>query len=253
MITTRYKLNTPCRIALLTDMHNQEQEDALRSLRREKPDIVCVAGDLVCDNFVSSFEKETNILPFLRACAGEAPTYFSFGNHEWCMPQDQIDIIKSLGVTVLDNEWIRCKSPRAGMDLLIGGLTPGAVTACRDPNWRSVMAQAGRKKWPPGPDLDWLADFESMEGFKLLLCHHPEYYPAYLIEKRIDLVLAGHAHGGQWRFFGRGLFAPGQGLLPKYTAGVYKGRCGRLVVSRGLSNTTMIPRLNNPCEVVIIE
>ena len=71
----------------------------------------------------------------------------------------------------------------------------------------------------------------------------------------IDLVLSGHAHGGQIRLFGQGLYSPGQGPLPRYTGGVFKGPHGRLVISRGLANTAPppIPRLFNPREVVIID
>ena len=103
--TTHYKLNTPCRIALLTDMHDQPWEDAFRALETEKPDVICIAGDLLRDDYHSSFEEEVNILPFLRACVSQAPTFFSFGNHEWCMTPEQIEQIKDLGVRVLDNEW----------------------------------------------------------------------------------------------------------------------------------------------------
>ena len=82
-----------------------------------------------------------------------------------------------------------------------------------------------------------------------LLCHHPEYWPRYVRDLPVDLTLSGHAHGGQIRLFGQGLFAPGQGLFPRYTSGVHEGR---LVISRGLANTTRIPRLFNPTELVCV-
>ena len=239
MQITHYKLNTPCRIALLTDMHNQPWEDGLRALAAEKPDLICIAGDLLQDDYHSSFEEETNILPFLRACVSQAPTFFSFGNHEWCMKPEQIEQIKDLGVTVLDNEWVYHDR------ILIGGLTPGVVTKQRKPDWRSDPT-------PPDPKLEWLAEYEKQDGCRILLCHHPEYYPTYLADRNIDLVLSGHAHGGQWRLFGRGLLAPGQGLFPRLTSGVHHGAHGKLVISRGMGNGTWIPRINNPCEVVII-
>ena len=66
----------------------------------------------------------------------------------------------------------------------------------------------------------------------------------------IDLTLSGHAHGGQWRFFGRGVFSPGQGLFPKYTSGMYDG--GRFIVGRGLGNPIIIPRIFNSPEVLVI-
>ena len=129
--------------------------------------------------------------------------------------------------------------------LLIGGLTPGVVTKQRKPDWRSDPT-------PPDPKLEWLSEFEKQDGCRILLCHHPEYYPTYLADRNIDLVFSGHAHGGQWRLFGRGLIAPGQGLFPRLTSGVHPGAHGKLVISRGMGNGTWIPRINNPCEVVII-
>ena len=99
------------------------------------------------------------------------------------------------------------------------------------------------------PETGWLDDFERQEGFRLLLCHHPEYYPRYLASRRIDLVLSGHAHGGQWRPFGVAVFAPGQGVFPRYTSGLYEDR---LIVGRGIGNPLWIPRLWNRPEVILI-
>jgi predicted MPP superfamily phosphohydrolase len=75
-----------------------------------------------------------------------------------------------------------------------------------------------------------------------------------LCDRKIDLVLSGHAHGGQWRFLGQGILSPGQGLFPKYTSGVHEGRYGRMIISRGLSNPyKAVPRFGNPCELVYVE
>ena len=94
----------------------------------------------------------------------------------------------------------------------------------------------------------WLKEYSSAPGYHILLSHHPEYLP--LIPSSIELVFSGHAHGGQWRVFNHGAWAPGQGWWPRYTKGVYKGR---LVVSAGLSNTTWVPRIWNPTEIVYLE
>ncbi len=75
-----------------------------------------------------------------------------------------------------------------------------------------------------------------------------------LCEREIDIVLSGHAHGGQIRLFGKGLYAPGQGLFPEYTKGMWMGKNGWLVVSTGLANTSsIVPRLFNPTEIVYVE
>ena len=66
-------------------------------------------------------------------------------------------------------------------------------------------------------------------------------------------MLTGHAHGGQFRLpFIGGLFAPGQGLFPKYDSGLYSEGTTDMIVSRGIGNSTIPLRFNNPPEVVLI-
>ena len=145
---------------------------------------------------------------------------------------------------------------------------------------RKAVRGAGK---PSLDNISWLEQFSQLSGYKVLLSHHPEYFdlidsvhvapeaPAKSAEPMapvapeapaeptapaapaVDLLLCGHTHGGQWRLFNRGLFnrglfAPGQGFFPKYSKGVY----GRMVISAGLTNTTWVPRINNPTEIVYI-
>lgn len=207
----------------------------------------------------SPVASQVNVLPFLRSCASIAPTFLSLGNHEWMMDAEDLRLLSSTGVTVLDNEWVAITVE--GKDVILAGLTSGYVI-----DYRAFRAESGSSDRYPRqesisgiggavmasrhkPETRWLSAFAAQQGYKLLLSHHPEYWPL-LKDENIDLILSGHAHGGQWRFFNRGVFAPGQGWLPRYTKGVYEGR---LVVSAGLSNTTWVPRLFNPTEVVYIE
>lgn len=106
-------------------------------------------------------------------------------------------------------------------------------------------------------DYAWLDTFAQVPRYRILLSHHPEYWcleEPMLSNRDIDLVLSGHAHGGQFRLFGQGFFAPGQGWFPKYTSGIHHGKRGRMIISKGMANTVMVaPRLFNPTEVVYIE
>ncbi|MBQ4118259.1 MAG: metallophosphoesterase, partial [Oscillospiraceae bacterium] len=93
------------------------------------------------------------------------------------------------------------------------------------------------------------------ESFNVLLVHRPEYIEQYA-KLGFDLVLCGHAHGGQWRIPGvlNGIYAPGQGVFPKYAGGIYEVNGTTLVVSRGLAKeSTPIPRVFNRPELVIID
>ena len=222
-------------IAVVSDLHGCRHTELVQRLRERSPAIILLPGDL------TEAEKLTNessdVYAFLRACAEIAPTYYALGNHEtigsrkvrtWCQNGVPVEIrekIEQTGIKLLHNESVLWNGIR--ICGLPSGLTKNANL----------------------PDEAALADFAAAKEFRILLCHHPEYYEPYVRATNIELTVSGHAHGGQWRFFGHGVFAPGQGILPKYTSGVIDNR---LVISRGAGDHTWIPRIANPREVVII-
>lgn len=251
---TFYRLNTPVRLALLTDLHERPFHSIQDSLLRHHPDIICIAGDMIYgSNAAEDSLVAKRILPVIAACASLAPTFVSIGNHEWMLGQEDLEAMAETGVTVLENRWIEWNGIR------IGGFSSAAFTSYqqfrrgrpeRYPKRAYLPLRRTETYQKPVPDTAWLEDYSISPCYKILLCHHPEYYPEYLKDREINLVLSGHAHGGQIRIFDRGLFAPGQGWFPKLTSGVHDER---LVISRGLSNTGgIIPRLFNPREIVYI-
>ncbi len=215
-------------LAIVADLHDESYDGVLQALRLARPDLVLVPGDILHK------EGRTEVgLSALRDMAGEWPTYVSVGNHEWRCGCDPMVLLASTGACLLNDSFVRRG------ELVIGGLTSGYG-----------KEKQGRFKKTPPPNTEWLSAFCVADGFRLLLCHHPEYYRPYIKDRDIDLTVAGHAHGGQWRFFGIPVFAPGQGILPRYTSGLYDGK---LLVSRGLANHVKIPRLFNPTELVVVE
>ena len=249
MVETFYTLPGAPYLALLGDFHNGNPDPILTSLKKHMPSVICIAGDLIYayppENSLLT-DQQKNVLPFLKGCAEIAPAFMCLGNHESILGDEDLDRIRQTGVILLDNEWTEWN----GMH--IGGLTSHYVLNQRAS--RAAHTAGGKNLRDPDPsseiikkpDLSWVSA-TLPSGYKILLCHHPEYLP--LIPSGIDLICAAHAHGGQWRLFGRGLFAPGQGWFPKYTSGIYEGR---MVVTRGLTNMARVPRINNPTEVVYI-
>ena len=244
MQTTRYTLpakmlNRNLRIAVASDLHGCSHEDIVKALSAENPDLILIPGDLMDDHDLR--DTKHSGYDFLRECAAIAPTYYSLGNHElacyhkgnpWRHPipvplTEEIKArIAGTGAILLDNDHV------AAGDLCICGLTSG------------INGKVNR------PSLEAIERHAAQSGYRILLCHHPEYYMPYIKDTGIELTVSGHAHGGHWRFFGHGTYAPGQGIFPKYTAGVIDDR---FVISRGLGNHTRIPRIGNPTELVIIE
>ena len=242
----------PVRIALVSDLHERPFDKVLRSLNQHRPALICVTGDFFYGRPPKAgLKAETaGVLPFFRSCAQIAPCFVSLGNHEWLIMPEDITLINKTGARVLDNEFFTCEL--AGSTLSLGGLSSARVSTCQSLrkagfDLRGSDLYEHSKKSPPV--LDWLDTYCAAPGYHILLCHHPEYYPQYLKDRDIPLILSGHAHGGQVRIFGQGLFSPGQGLFPKLTSGVIDGR---LVISRGLANCQKVPRLFNPTELVYV-
>lgn len=248
MKRTVYKLaDTPLgrhmRIALVSDLHAGAPDATVRALRYLAPQMILLAGDILesLDGTRDAVNKRA--FDVFKSCAEIAPTFYCTGNHEdggvrsqsrkWRRGEgkkreytrESIDAIRASGVTLLLDSYVE----HGG--IAIGGLCSG------------LILKGGE------PDLEFLRSFSRLDCPKLLICHHPEYYPKYIKDLPVDIIVSGHAHGGQWRIFGRGVYAPGQGLFPKYTSGVHDGR---LVISRGLKKG-IIPRFFNRKEIVIIE
>lgn len=244
----------PLRIALVTDLHERPWDSVLDSLRRNRPGLICFPGDFLYGRPAKSglTMQESGVLPLFRACAELAPCFVSLGNHEWMTTAADFDLLREKGAQLLDDQYATLDV--AGTRLVIGGLTSARVTEYRRLRKAGCsVKEADRRAIAIGltpPRFGWLDAYCAEEGCHILLCHHPEYYPRYLRHRGIELILSGHAHGGQIRIRDRGLFAPGQGLLPKLTSGVFEGR---LVVSRGLANCQIVPRLFNPPELVYMD
>lgn len=204
-----------------SDLHGCDNAPLFEAVKNIPHDAILVGGDLV--------HNEKNYrrgLEFLKEVSAHSKCFVCLGNHDSCYPGEIRNEVKKSGATLLDNSHVEFRS------ILLGSLTSGEF-------------------YMPDkvPDIAWLEKFSKLDGFKLLLCHRPEYFSKYIKKLSIDLTLSGHAHGGQWRVAGRGIYAPGQGIFPKYTSGMYENR---LIVGRGLGNPHIIPRINNPPEILVI-
>ncbi len=215
------KISTPLTLALCPDFHNGDW-DAFRPFLTGV-DAIMIAGDLVNrhDRHGNGYDRA---LRFLEQAPRIAPTFYSMGNHEWMLPDYETywPIAKKQDVTILEDCCVT-----------FGGIVIGGLSSREN-----------------GPDTAWLAEMAARPEFRLLLCHHPEYFAPHVAPYDIDLTLAGHAHGGQVRIGKQGLFSPGQGILPKLTSGFYFD--GRLLVSRGMTNATWAPRVFCSTEIILL-
>ncbi|WP_130868640.1 metallophosphoesterase [Intestinimonas massiliensis (ex Afouda et al. 2020)] len=233
------KIDSTVRLVLLTDLHccdyGEGQQKLLHVVEAQNPDLVLLSGDMVDDDPRLPEEKA---LTAVEALAERWPVYYVTGNHEfWSGRVEEIkEALRQRGAVVLEGESRLVTA--AGQTIQICGVD--------DPN-------VGERAWRS--QMETVTAALKQDVFSVLLTHRPERVTDYT-GRGFDLVLAGHAHGGQWRLPGliNGLIAPNQGLFPRYAGGTYDLEGTTLIVSRGLAReSTRVPRFFNPPEVVVIE
>lgn len=224
------KVTETVRLLVVSDLHScvygENQRELLDAVEAEDPDLVLLPGDIVDDVL-----PEDNAWTVLAALAEKWPCCYVTGNHEWWSGEAEriCREMEGLGIYVLRNDCV---------ELTIKGQT-FTVYGIDDP-------ESGE---------DHLLDASAGRGYSILLAHRPERIGEYL-QYPYDLIVSGHAHGGQWRLPGliNGLYAPNQGLFPQYAGGRYDFGQQVFLVSRGLAReSTRIPRLFNPPELLVAD
>ncbi len=231
---TSDKITEPVRIAQISDLHScrygKNMETLIDAIDAQSPDIVVLTGDIYDDVVDNS-----NTSVFLENIGKRYPCFYAAGNHElrtsrWA---DYAAEAESFGITVLEGENVR-----VGEIMICGA----AMKADRSFDWEDSVCKCAENA---DPNL-----------FNVLLYHFPEQADYCRSFGKFDLILSGHAHGGQWRIPGlvNGLFTPEEGFFPAHAGGRYDFDDCTMIVSRGLSRTKeKIPRIFNNPELVIVD
>ena len=229
-------------IAHVSDLHNaqmgEDNEKLLSMLRKANPDIIAITGDLIDS-------RNTNVeiaLQFAQEVVKIAPCYYVTGNHE-ARNSEYNELksgMKSKGVIVLEDD-------KTEIDIDGDTIT---LIGVNDPSFQTDYLFG---------DSDAIINTKLTElhtngdSFTILLSHRPELFATYA-DHNIDLVLSGHAHGGQFRIpFIGGVVAPNQGFFPEFDAGIYTDGNTNMIVSRGIGNSILPFRVNNRPEVILIK
>lgn len=241
------KINNDVSIIMIADVHDNHckvKSEVIKRIRELNPDIILCAGDII-DN---QSQSDESTIDFLRSLTDISDVYFSLGNHEleYFQSNQLIDDIRSIGVTVLDKEYIDINVN--GNQIRIGGMYDYAFSQDDGTIIKESMHDNAAYKF--------LSSMEDTSSFKLMVAHRPDSFifgEAY--KWNLDLVVSGHYHGGQviLPFIG-GLYAPELGWFPKIDYGSYLlGDELKMIVTRGISSSgELLPRFNNPPEIVSI-
>lgn len=240
LVVSRYEYqseNVKCRIVQLSDIHNTylwfDDDYIVDAVRKEQPDIIVITGDLV-DSNRTNIDKAGRLLKCLSQIAD---TYYVTGNSDYLLSdakqEKMFSALSVAGVKVLDDKYV----------MLEGYGAPFALIGISDISLQgSTLSNISKQ-----------IDEEQGACMKVLLVHEPQYFEDYATAG-VDLVFAGHAHGGQFNLpvFGP-LVAPGQGFFPKYAKGEYRSGKTHMIVSAGIGNSIVPVRLFNYPELVVVD
>ncbi len=230
------------RIVHLSDLHNTKfgsrNKKLIEKIKEAEPDIIVMTGDMV-DMYRPKIKVALDLAEDLVKIA---PVYFVTGNHDVKAVgrEELLAGYEKIGVSVLRNKSVRVERGKDSMRLM----------GIDDPKFLDDK-MTGNDRENTKKIIELMT--KSTDGFEILLAHRPEMIDIYS-SFSIELVLSGHAHGGQINLPGKGgMLAPGQGWFPKYYTGLYKMGETQMVVSRGLGNSAFPFRVNNKPEIVAIE
>jgi len=253
---TSNKINESFRIVHLSDLHcsvyGENQKRLLKMINSKNPDIIVMTGDMVDDVFdeEGAYQLMEGLLDY--------PLFYVSGNHEGWHPHSEevFKKIEEIGVQCFFNESMVIQVNNNAVN--IGGIVDPAGTGHSRDDLNKSFTRPMNKQYnvlsvPDEIDESGITDLDKM-NYSILLSHRPEYINIYK-SYPIDMVLSGHAHGGQVRipYLLNGLYSPNQGFFPKYAGGHYEIENLDLIVSRGLSLYWWVPRVFNPPEVVVID
>ena len=230
---TSDKIKKHMRFVVISDLHanmfGENQKRILDIVDKEKPDFSVLPGDILEND-----DRIPNSYVFFEVFK-KYPMYMSLGNHEYYIEtiRDEIKKVKEAGVHLLDNEEI---------------VIDGGVQIIG-------LSDIGDKVEDEEKSLKLIDQLIKKENYTILLSHRPHYTSLYQ-KCDVDLIISGHAHGGQWRLPNRkgGFFSPDQYLFPKYTDGLHDMHGSKLYISRGLaSGRWYLPRLFNNPEIGVVD
>jgi len=228
------------KIALISDLHStihgKNQIVLIDKIKDINPDFIVLSGDIFDDVI-----PMTGTQLLLRGIYNVSPIYYVTGNHEYQSNNIQAirEELRSYGVVILSDNYIITKIENN--EIVIAGIEDPFKDLYETPGYNQdeSMERAFR-------------ELDEIPFYKILIAHRPEFIEIYK-KYPFDLVLSGHTHGGQVRLpFLNGLYAPNQGIFPKYAGGIYTHGNLTHIISRGLSITPWLPRIFNPPELVII-
>ena len=227
------------RILHLSDFHCDSTAGLVDAIKSENPDIICVTGDMTHDTGTTE-----PFISLLQQIIRISPVYIVSGNHDvWRNDYAQLaEKCREIGAVVLEDESIIINKESDSI----------SISGIKDPysvNHDKICEKIDNS----------ISKISKIDGFNILLFHRANLLDMFK-DCGFDLILSGHMHGGQFRIpWVGGVVSPktnfmgkGRIFFPKYFGGEYSFNKTKMIVSRGVGNPTILPRVFNRPEICTI-
>lgn len=246
------KIKESTRIVLISDLHDNEfgknNQKLIDKIKDQTPDLILLDGDMINEEA----DHADSVCHLVKELQKTAPVYYALGNHEKGYlkrkTSDLLTQLKAAGAKILDKQYEDITVN--GNKIRIGGVYEYAFAVDDKGNMSKERMKPKLRKF--------LEDFQTSDSFKIMMSHRPDSFIfGHAIDTwKIDLVVSGHAHGGQVRIpFVGGLYGADQGWFPKYVDGIHHFKTVKnMVITRGMgSDKEKLPRFDNIPEIVVID
>lgn len=241
------KISRPFRIVLISDLHDHHfgsgNGKLVKKIQNQTPDLIVVDGDMINGDS----DNDDVAVELVGSLKKIAPVYYSYGNHEYYYMEaghnNLQEDLEDAGAIILNYQSIDIEVK--GNPIRLGGLYEYGFET-------SMQSEEENQK-----AVSYLKKYVDTDRYLIMCAHRPDsfYCWDYADKWGMDLVLSGHLHGGQVIIPGfGGLYSQLEGFFPRYDYGQYKLGDSDMIITRGLgSNPKILPRFNNPPEIVVVD
>jgi hypothetical protein len=224
------------RIAVISDIHVDNWFIDLKKLRsivertnQLQPDLILIAGDFMSgDGWVKRTVEPEVFGPVLKELRARYGVYSVLGNHDWWHDGEKVRRgLEANGIKVLENEVAQIDVQ--GTSIWLAGLAD---------LWERLQeVDKTINKIPQGVPI-------------IALTHNPDIFPK--LPQRVQLLVAGHTHGGQVRFPLIGAVVQSSNFGDRYERGHVFENNHHLFVTTGIGTSIMPVRFGVTPEIVLL-
>lgn len=234
LVVTNYKVEDQdlngIKVAFASDFHLRPKElskldKIVRLINSQNPDLVLLGGDFLNGHDPKKTMRVNSVASKLALI--QAPVYAVLGENDWWSAGEElISAFRGEGIKVLRNSAVRIVVSRRYVDII-------GVDDLTTQNADIFKASYGTRE----P--------------RLLLTHNPDVY--YDVAQKVNMIFAGHTHGGQFLFpFSPPLYVDSK-YGNKFASGLIRSGSNWMVITKGIGVSGFPIRFNCKPEIVVVD